>query len=114
MFETIMSTIVHLVITLLIVKLYTDIVLRKVKPDDKKLSWKDASVVIERLESRISQLQERDALAQEKIWNLEDQNRVLKLHMLELRRAIAAHVPPSAPFTSKGLDTDPDDDQDPE
>lgn len=111
MFETIMSTIVHLVITLLIVKLYTDVVLRKVKQPDNKLTWKDASVVIERLEARISQLQERDALAQEKIWNLEDQNRVLKLHMLELRRALAAQTPPTQPFTSKGMGDSQDDEE---
>ena len=110
MFETIMSTIVHLVITLLIVKLYTDVVLRKVKQPDNKLTWKDASVVIERLEARISQLQERDALA-EKIWNLEDQNRVLKLHMLELRRALAAQTPPTQPFTSKGMGDSQDDEE---
>lgn len=102
MAETIMSTVVHLIITLLVVKLYTDITRKKgVAPTDPKMSWKDASEVIDRLETRIAQLQERDAMAQEKIWNLEDQNRVLKLHMLELKRDIAAKSLPSLPFTSK-------------
>lgn len=86
MFDTIMSIVVQLIITLLVVKIYTD---KKNQPAIK-LSWKDASEVIDRLETRISQLQERDAVSQEKIWNLEDQNRVLKLHMLELKREVAA------------------------
>jgi hypothetical protein len=55
------------------------------------------------LEARISKLQERDAASQEKIWNLEDQNRVLKLHMLELKRDLAAKSLPSLPFTTKGM-----------
>lgn len=90
--ETILSMIVHLIITLLVVKLYTDLSNKKIKQQqpDAKLSWKDASEVIERLETRISQLQERDAVSQEKIWNLEDQNRVLKLYMNELKRDLAA------------------------
>ena len=108
MAETIMSTIVHLIITLLVVKLYTDLTYKKkaATEDAAKMSWKDASEVIEKLEQRIAQLQERDAISQEKIWNLEDQNRVLKLHMLELKRDLAAKSLPSQPFTSKGLDDD--------
>jgi Co/Zn/Cd efflux system component len=101
MAETIMSTIVHLIITLLVVKLYTDITVKKKGQTDQKMTWKDASEVIEKLEKRISQLQERDALSQEKIWNLEDQNRILKLHLLEMKREVAAKSMPSSPFTSK-------------
>ncbi len=108
MAETIMSTIVHLIITLLVVKLYTDITNKKKGAVEatEKMSWKDASAVIEKLETRIAQLQERDAIAQEKIWNLEDQNRVLKLHMLELKRDLAAKSLPSIPFTSKDSNDD--------
>ncbi len=109
MAETIMSTIVHLIITLLVVKLYTDITNKKKgNQPEQKMSYKDASEVIEKLESRIGQLQERDALSQEKIWNLEDQNRILKLHMLELKRDIASKTLPSLPFTTKGLSDNDD------
>lgn len=100
MLETILGLLVHLVITVLVVKLYTDIVTNKKKSPDEKMTWRDANTVIEKLESRISHLQERDAISQEKIWNLEDQNRVLKLHMLELRREISAKSIPSLPFSN--------------
>lgn len=102
MLDTLIGLTVHVLLTLLTVKLYTDHAYRKLfSGQDKKMSWKDATEVISKLEQRIAQLQERDAVSQEKNWNLDDQNRVLRLHISELKRELAAKSTPEQPFTSE-------------
>jgi Co/Zn/Cd efflux system component len=97
--EMLFSMIVQVVITFLVVKLYVDLSVKKTgdgKP--KKIDWKDAAPVIEKLETRISQLQERDQSHQERVWNLEDQIRLLKLHLAEYKRQAGSN---QQPFTTE-------------
>lgn len=98
MFEALVGFVVNIVVSVLAVKMYFGSQISDMQSREKKLTWKESNEAISQLENRLAQLQVRDTAAQETIWNLEDQNRVLKLHIMELKREIAAKTPPEQPF----------------
>lgn len=68
-----------MVLTGLLLKIYHDTVVKKLKVDTG-----DSATVILRLEQRNAQLVERETKAQEKVWKLEDENLLLKIRVREL------------------------------
>ncbi len=86
MIERLIDLFVQLGLTLLIIKLYTN--MKSNTPKIERADWKDASETLEKLEKRLSHIQERDVSNQEKIWNLEDENMNLKVLISEYKRKL--------------------------
>jgi len=79
------SVLFQVTVTILLIKLYHDLFIKKLVSGKKSTSWSEASIAMEKMEHRLTHLQEREISAQERIWQLEDENRVLKGHVQQLR-----------------------------
>ncbi len=84
----------QVMITILLIKLYNDLFVKKnANSRTKPNSWNDASTAIEKLENRLREVQSREIAWQERVWILEDENRLLKTHLQQLR-TITPHNEP--------------------
>lgn len=85
MIDRLLDIFIQITLTVLVIRFYLSAKQPKNAP---KADWKDASATLEKIEQRVAVLHERDIKNQEKIWNLEDENRMLKHLVAELKRAI--------------------------
>lgn len=97
MLADILAVLFQAAMTILVIKLYHDFVVRKhfLKSDTNKTSsnlWQEtSSASMEKLELRLEQMQNREMTARERVWMLEDENRVLNSHVQQLRSVGASY-----------------------
>ena len=87
MISNIMAALFQICITALILKIYHDTIVKKIitKPID---NTSETSVALEKLEARNIKLQTRESAAQERVWQLEDENRILKIYVQQMKRRV--------------------------
>jgi septal ring factor EnvC (AmiA/AmiB activator) len=110
MMASLIEMVVYVVVALLAVKM---VFFRKgntKKPEEQSLSWKSAAGSMAILETRITQLQDRDLKLQERIWALEDQNRDLQARLARATQELLIQTASLAPHP--GDEEDEDDDHD--
>lgn len=87
MLSNIMTALFQVVIGVILLKIYHDtIVAKKLLANSRATTnWDGAANALEKLEERLETIQKREIAANEKIWKLEDENRVLKSYIQQLK-----------------------------
>ena len=88
MISNILAALFQICITALIIKIYHDSVVKKylVNKGNTQTNWNEASLALEKLEARNVKLQTRETASQERVWHLEDENRILKSYVQQMKR----------------------------
>ena len=85
--SNLISVLFQIAATILLIKLYHDLIVKKLLLSKSKdaNSWGDTTLALEKMEDRLKKMQSREIAGQERVWKLEDENRILLSHVQQLR-----------------------------